>query len=190
MKQDKLEQYVREHRAAFDEQEPNEALFNRIDLRKPKNSRFNLKTILYRAAAVIVIFISSYYFHDYMQYRNRDTANTTSESGKSGQNQLIIELREAQFYYTSQIEETKAVVFQMAGNNTALRHEINSELNDLDKVFRELKEDLKDNANNEEVIVAMIQNYRLKLEILKDILIQLKATDQKNKKDEAKQISI
>jgi UDP-3-O-[3-hydroxymyristoyl] glucosamine N-acyltransferase len=63
-------------------------------------------------------------------------------------------------------------------------------LPDMAKEFRELKNDLHDNANNEEVIVAMIQNYRIKLEILKDILQQLKSTEEKKNNDEAKQISI
>ncbi len=97
---------------------------------------------------------------------------------------------EAEFYYTSQIAETKEAVFYLTSNNHSLRNDINTELLDLDKVFQELKNDLNDNADNEEVIVAMIQNYRLKLEILKDILHQLKSTDDKNNNDEAKQISI
>ena len=50
---------------------------------------------------------------------------------------------------------------------------INFDLVELDEVFEELKNDLKDDSDNEEVIEAMIQNYRLKLQILNEMLEQL-----------------
>jgi hypothetical protein len=192
MKTDKLERFIIENREAFDDIQPKADLFREIETgKKRKTIHLNWKTIAMRAAAVVVIFISSYYFHDFMQNHNRNTALTVNNDRmNTEQSQMYIELQEASFYYSSQIEETKAIVYRMTGSNADLRREINNELMDLDKVFQELKDDLKDNADNEEVIVAMIQNYRLKLEILKDILNQLKAADEKNNRDEAKQISI
>ena len=43
----------------------------------------------------------------------------------------------------------------------------------------ELKDDLNDNADNDEVIQAMIQNYRIKLEILEEMLNQIKSTQER-----------
>ncbi|MCF6171516.1 MAG: hypothetical protein L3J31_01240 [Bacteroidales bacterium] len=189
MKRDKLEQYIIENKDEFDELIPNPALWDKVETRKPKTIQLNWKTIGLRAAAVVVIFISSYYFHDFVQNRYSRQNKLASEVENNRQNPMYQELMEAEFYYTSQIDETKAAVFQLTSNNHRLRNEINAELLDLDKVFRELKNDLNDNADNEEVIVAMIQNYRIKLEILKDILYQLKSTDNKNKNDEAIQLS-
>ena len=190
MKTDKLEKFIIDHRDEFDELEPCPNLWDKIETRKPKTVKLNWQTIGLRAAAVVAIFISSYYFHDFMENRNARQNITVAEPGIDGQNSLYQELVEAEFYYTSQIEETKSAVFQLTSNNHPLRNEIAAELLDLDKVFSELKNDLKDNADNEEVIVAMIQNYRIKLEILKDILNQLKSTDEKNKNDEATQVNI
>ena len=51
---------------------------------------------------------------------------------------------------------------------------LTADMEELDEVYNELKEDLKDNASNPEVIEAMILNYRVKLEILEDLLNQLK----------------
>ncbi len=191
MKTDKLEKFILENRESFDDLEPRKDLFDGVAPRKTKGKRFDLKIIFTRVAAVLVIFVVSYYFHDFMQKRGSGNSSVaTSNVGKNGQSKLYLQLQEASFYYTSQIEDTKTMVFKLTGNNADLRQEINSELMDLDKVFQQLKSDLNDNVDNEEVIVAMIQNYRLKLEILKDILKQLKATDEKNNKHEAKQISI
>jgi hypothetical protein len=82
------------------------------------------------------------------------------------------------------IEQRKAEFIELSGNNAPLRKEINIELSELDKIYRELKEDLKDNADNEEVVAAMIQNYRLKLEILEEILQQLQPANENTEDDE------
>jgi predicted CopG family antitoxin len=50
---------------------------------------------------------------------------------------------------------------------------LEDDMEELDEVYLELKEDLKDNVSNPEVIEAMILNYRVKLEILEDLLNQL-----------------
>jgi hypothetical protein len=191
MKKDKLEQFVIDNRDEFDELIPSPMLWDKIEKRESKIIQLNWRTIGLRVAAVVVIFISSYYFHDFVQNRNARQNVAASETGLDGQNNMYQELAEAEFYYTSQIEETREAVFYLTSSNHRLRDEINTEMLELDKVFRELKNDLHDNADNQEVIVAMIQNYRLKLEILKDILQQLKASkNEKNNNNEAKQISI
>jgi hypothetical protein len=71
----------------------------------------------------------------------------------------------------------------LAGENSGIIEDINIEFEELDQVFDELKADLRDDAANEEVVEAMIQNYRIKLEILEEILIQLKSADEKNHND-------
>jgi hypothetical protein len=47
------------------------------------------------------------------------------------------------------------------------------DLNAMDDAFADLKSDLEDNVDNEEVIMAMMENYRLKLQILEEILSKL-----------------
>ena len=93
---------------------------------------------------------------------------------------MVQELMEAEYYYTAQIEERKEEFYCLTANNTGLRDDINMEMVELDQVFKNLKEDLKDNADNEEVVFAMIQNYRLKLEILEEILSQLRSAEKNN----------
>jgi hypothetical protein len=105
-------------------------------------------------------------------------------SKKSEVNSPIVrELIEAEAYYTSQIDMRKEEVFRLTASNPEVRHEINNEMIDLDRVYTELKEDLKDNADNEEVIEAMIQNYRLKLDILEEMLVRLKQSNESQKEE-------
>ena len=86
------------------------------------------------------------------------------------------ELADARDFYTTEInyrmEEAKSLV-----NNQRIFEDID----ELDKAFKELKDDLKDDADNEEVIIAMIENYQLKLKILDRILEQLRKDGQPKK---------
>jgi hypothetical protein len=50
----------------------------------------------------------------------------------------------------------------------------------LDSICTDLKKDLKDNIANQEVIEAMIQNYRIKLQLLEDMLKLLKENENKS----------
>ena len=177
MSPDKLEKYILDHRGQFDDQEPDPALWEKIDTRKAPVIRINWKSISWKAAAVVAIFVSSYYFHDYMASRNQSSRGLMSKKSEAN-SPIVRELIEAEAYYTSQIDMKKEEVFRLTASNPEVRHEINNEMGDLDRVFTELKEDLKDNADNEEVIEAMIQNYRLKLDILEEMLIRLKQSNE------------
>ena len=102
-----------------------------------------------------------------------------SEFEKSENIKLLLD---AEAYYSSKISTLSSNVFQLSSDKPEIRTDIETEFLELDNIFKELKHDLKDNAANEEVLQAMIQNYRIKLEILTEILEQLnKSKNKKNK---------
>lgn len=188
MKTDKLEKFVIKHRDEFDDLEPSPALWEKINPQQAKVIHIHWRRVMMQAAAVVVIFISSYYFHGFMQDRNDDKNLATNETVTQDQEQYR-DLMEAEVYYTSMIDSKKEEVFTLAASKPLLRNEINDELVELDEDFRNLKEDLNDNADNEEVIAAMIQNYRLKLRILEETLLQLQqSNNEKSKKNENKKV--
>jgi len=183
MSPDKLEKYILDHRESFDDLEPDPALWEKVDTRKAPVIRMNWKDIAWKAAAVAVIFVASYYFHDYMASRKQPSPALMSEnSGETSP--MVKELIEAEAYYSSQIDLKREEVFRLTSSNPEIRQEIDMELVDLDRVYDELKKDLKDNAANQEVIEAMIQNYRLKLDILEEMLMAIKQSNEpQNEKD-------
>jgi hypothetical protein len=176
MSPDKLEKYILDHRDQFDDLEPDPAIWDRVDTRKALVFRINWKDVAWKAAAVAAIFVASYYFHDFMASRNQSSQNLMSQKNEDA-SPMVNELIEAEAYYSSQIDQKKDEVFRLTASHPEVRHEIDMEMGDLDRVFSELKDDLKDNADNEEVIEAMIQNYRLKLDILEEMLLQLKQSN-------------
>jgi hypothetical protein len=176
MKQDKLEQFVIENRDGFDVYEPGEELWDRIQKPSPKVIKLNWKTIAVRVAAVVVIFIASYFFHDMMQSENTNQIAQQQPEMEDQQMEQVQMLMEAEVFYSSQINTAQDEIFRLSGNNKDLMEDINLDMLELDEIFKELKNDLKDNSDNEEVIEAMIQNYRIKLQVLEEILMQLNKT--------------
>jgi hypothetical protein len=198
MTKDNLENFIRNNRDDFDTIEPSSDLWNgiagkinieqeTITLRKVKRIHMTQLNWVTKIAAAVLIFIGSYYFHDFRSNSKQIALQNTEESNP----QLYNTLMEAEYYYTAQIGKEKEKLYHLTAGNSIVREEIQDELKELDIEFRELKEDLKDNADNEDIITAMIQNYRLKLRILQDMMLQLQQDKKvKNTDDEIKRIQI
>lgn len=182
MAPDKLEQFILDNRDGFDDMSPSPESWDKVKSNIKPVRQINWTSRLVRIAAAVVIFVSSYIFIDY-------TLNSYSDTElQAGDNTLemyenIPVLVEARAYYSSQINQMENEVYRLAGTDSPISNDIKIEFEELDEVFNELKTDLKDDAANEEVIEAMIQNYRIKLQILEEILSQLKNADEQNIED-------
>lgn len=176
MQADRLEEFIRDNREQFDDLDPRPEVWDRIQKRKAPVLNIGWKAILWRAAAVVIIFFSSYIFFRLTDKDPVVPAGNLYSELPAEQSPLVGELKEAEMYYTSQIEFMRAEAIRLSQGDPQVKEIIDTEMIDLDQVFRELKNDLKDNTDNEEVIEAMIQNYRIKLEVLEEILRQLKAS--------------
>ena len=60
------------------------------------------------------------------------------------------------------------------------RSRLNDEMIELKGIYKELKGELKGNIENEKIINAMIQNYRMRLEILETLLEQLNSLEKED----------
>lgn len=175
MKPDKLEKFILDNKEGFGPPMPAPDVWDKIHKRAPKKEiHFNWRMILSRAAAVVVIFISSYYFHEYRSIISGGKLDNNTTIAVAEQEPVYQEMEEAESYYTSQIKYKKNELFSLTEDSPELQKDINRDLTELDIILLELKDDLKDNAANQEVIEAMMQNYMLKLEILEDMLNQIK----------------
>lgn len=177
MKTDRLEDFIRNNREGFDAFEPDPAVWQRVKKRKGRIVRLNWKQVAWRAAAIVVVFASAWYLNDLTDKQHQLKMAEEYPVSAEEQPQIIRDLMEAEVYYTSQINLKREELFTLAGNQPGVMEDVDTELTDLDKVFGELKEDLNDNAANEEILEAMIQNYRLKLQILEDMLFIIRQND-------------
>jgi hypothetical protein len=99
-----------------------------------------------------------------------DTAKTVLPAEKT-------ELPEIKVYYAMQIAEREKEINQFSASDPKIKRQINSEFYQLDSIYNRLRTDTRDNINNREVVEAMIQNFRMRLELLENILQQLKERD-------------
>lgn len=78
------------------------------------------------------------------------------------------EVAEMEGFYQEAINQKITLVKDQLKDDRIL-----NDLEAMDAAFSELKSDLDENVDNEEVVMAMMDNYKLKLQILEEILTEL-----------------
>ena len=164
---DRLEEFVRQNREQFDLREPDPSIWLKIqtDEAPVVKERFSMRWLRV-AAAVAMIFAGSTAGIYFLAGEKASSDEALSE--------LYLEIQETEVYYSQMVNQRYMELKPYLANDPAAEAMLSMDLEELDEVYNELKEDLKDNASNPEVIEAMILNYRVKLEILEDLLNQLK----------------
>lgn len=172
MKEDKLDKFLRENREQFDVYDPDPGIWQKIKPVRPvrEEKPVNWRIILWRAAAVGIIFILSYLVSEYVFKRYGPLFKFSISNRKEIR---IPELQEAEIYYTSQLQVKFQEVKDYLTDHPGLEGELIRDFTALDSIHHELKKDLKDNVSNKEVVEALILNYRIKLTILEDLLQHL-----------------
>lgn len=175
---DSLENFVKQHREEFDLREPDPSLWLKIN---PPAADGSLSAVdgsipvgkehrplrwLRVAAAIAVIFAGSSAGIYFLTGGNNNVDLYSNE--------IYMEMQETEQYYTQMVAERYTELEPYLVSDPMAHEMLTADLDELDQVYGELKEDLKDNASNPEVIEAMILNYSIKLEILEDLLNQLK----------------
>lgn len=181
---DELEEFVRHHREAFDPMEPDPELWKRIvpETEQPamikRGSRYRF--IAFRAAAAVAFLFAAGVFwlqHDATPALAEATPEATEKPAAADELEgLIPEFMEAEAFYAQQVTEKLG---ELKAVNPDMEEEIRFDLKELDSAYNELKEDLREDLANREIVDAMIQNYRLKLMVLENILEQLRKTETK-----------
>jgi hypothetical protein len=170
---DKFEDFICDHGAEFDFHEPDPKLWKGIEKEIAHKKVVKWRFYLTRAAVVALIFGASIIVQQL--WLKKDIG--ASQKMKSASVE-IPELKEAEVYYSGLISEKMKEVKPLLTKNPSLEKELNTDLTELDSIYSGLKTDLKDNIANNEVIEAMIQNYRLRISILEDMLTYLKSENE------------
>lgn len=166
--QESLDRFIKQNRDAFEAQVPSPELWERIAERSPevhKARRKQLFWVVRRVAAAAILLMGAAAV--VQLFFSKSPVNDVFFAAYSP---LDEEIREAVLYYEVEIEHKKQLVYELTPQEPAIHEGLETDLAELDEVLHQLKNDLKDNVANKEVLAAMIQNYRLKLEILEQIL--------------------
>ncbi|MGD1839542.1 MAG: hypothetical protein ACFB0B_01385 [Thermonemataceae bacterium] len=190
---DPLEKFIRDNKAAFDQHEPSDDLWEDIEANLDtldddaseeeiiKNTTSRSITIsyrtLWRVAAVALLLLSSVAVWQYVERgQQANTAVTTVPL-----NEIDPELADAEAYYTAQIQEKREEL--IAIDPDALKA-FDGELHELDELYDNLKEKLLSTADQEAIATAMIENLRIRIEILNRQIEILERYQQKKQENE------
>lgn len=167
---DQFEKFVLENMEAFDKEKPSPAIWKELS-RAPRSRVKSKKSLIFlsKIAAGIMIFILSYIFHEY-----HDFSQEREKSGLVDVYNQFPDLDEARDYYSYQVVRRMKEVAPYLQDNPDIAGAYEEDIMELDSMYTSLKMDLMDNIANEQIIEAMIQNYRIKLDILEGILSELK----------------
>jgi len=175
---DKLEEYILKHREEMDRYKPSSGIRRKI--------MSGLRTGTYHGwisvAALIAVILGTAVVLLKPGLRSPDNtpATTTNQLPVSNNAQL----RETEIYYNNLANTLYREASPMLTKNPEIQKELVADISQIDSICSEIKKDLKDNIDNQNVIEALIQNYRLKIDILEDMLKILKENEGKPEKKE------
>lgn len=175
-KHNSFDDFIKRNREAFDSQMPSDQLWDRI-ASEVNVSQSGKRQLWFnharRYAAVALVFLSV--------VAGLHMVFFSSVEGEDLQASLVSkEINDVTYFYETEIERKRERVMALTAETPAIEQEIEMDFEALDLVLKELKADLNDDVANSEVLTAMIQNYRLKLQILEQILEFVEPTSTDN----------
>jgi methyl-accepting chemotaxis protein len=159
-KKDRLEEYILQNRKEFDNLDPSDKVWRNIDQKlsgKDKRPAGNYN-FLWKAAAIVLLAVSAFLFVERQQM-------IVSQEEIASVEDINPDFNEAEDYFIQQINEKKQIIHQYRNEYGELTDEFESDIQKLDNMYLQLKEELKQ-SNTEYVVDALIQNLQLRIEIL------------------------
>ncbi len=191
MKKDNLERFVRDNREAFDDREPPDGLWQKIDSglglppketyagppspfgRIHKNSPKNRPGAMWlnwrvAASVAVLVLVGGFWYanHQYGVVREPEMVAASP-----------VYAREVT-QYTRLIADKRAELKQMTQDNPALYQEFATDRIRLEKSYKSLRADLPQNPNQDVLIKAMIQNLQIQIDLLNEQLRVIQRVNQ------------
>jgi hypothetical protein len=169
---DKLEEHIRKNREELDRYSPRKSIWRNIHKKLNAEKSSSRQWIKIAAMFVVILGTAVIFFKpEYRWSAERQKNNNEELTGVTPQ------LKETETYYNNLINSLYTEAKPLLTNNPEVKQELNSDLSQLDSICTDLKKDLKDNIANQDVVEALIQNYRIKIRILEDMLRVLKENE-------------
>ncbi len=170
---DRLEEFVKANRDDLDRYNPSPGNWSKIRY-QIRNGHIKIWRWVAVAAMITIILGSTLFFLGTRYYRSDN--NYSAASGPvdmHGPRQF----RETEIYYNNLVNSLYREATPLLTKNPEIKKEFGSDISHLDSLCTEIRKDLKDNVANQEVVEALIQNYRIKIQLLEDMLALLKENE-------------
>lgn len=184
MKTERLEQFVKDNAEGFDILNPPDLAWEVIEKQLPSQRKPVVKRLwpyAWKAAAAVLIFAAAWMLND---LRDFSRSSDGSSLAKKEINPALDNLSDAEAYYTSQISSRQAELAAYARQHPEILEDLKTEFSEMDRKKADLKADLTESNADEKVIEAIILSYRVKIEILDEMLTALKKAEGESMDDD------
>jgi hypothetical protein len=170
---DRLEDYISRNREDLDKYDPPENVWKGIR-ENLHHRRRDIIIWLSSAAMIVVILATAVLFYI---AKGRENYALTRKEADIRLMKANPELIESEIYYNNIIHDLYLQATPLLTGNPDVEKELIYDMSQLDSICTDIKKDLRDNVANQEVIEALINNYRIKIRILENLLNTLKHDD-------------
>ena len=171
MKEDKWKQFIDQNQSDFDTDLPSDNLWDKID-KELEGKQKKSNTWVWMVAASVALILTITFFNKQVSGNGNETP-VVVEKEDSITNIVTVTLdeesKEIESYYASQVESKITELKQYPE-----AEELLEEVAELKEEFELLKEEMGTGVDRSVVLEAMIENYRLRLLILEDLLEAVK----------------
>lgn len=178
---DRLEEHIKKNRDDLDRYSPSPGIWDEINSSLHKGRTYRIKWFS-AAAMIIVVFTTAALFYVGERSKSKILLSRNSEDLIVKANQ---QLQETETYYNNQANYLFKEATPLLAGYPDIKKELLSDLSQIDSLCAEIKKDLNDNVSNQEVIEALINNYRIKIRILKDMLELMKENEKGPQKNDS-----
>jgi hypothetical protein len=175
---DNLENHIRNTRSELDRYEPSHEVWTRVRKKIRKTGRTVYLWLSIAAMLVVVLGTALTLF----------TINRQKGANYRAINKTEPALKETEIYYNTMIRSLYSEAVPLMTRHPVIEKELNSGMAKLDSIYADIRKDLKDNVANQEVIEALIQNYRTKIQLLEEMLNLLKENENKQEKTKSHEL--
>lgn len=159
---DELEKHIKSIRDELDIHETGPAQWKRIESRLP-GRKVSMRRMMWRAAVVVIVAGAAF----------AAMAGLILRPGRLIDPQVAA-VRETSRYYDEKIQSLYQEAEPLLTGYPEISTELTMGMNELDSLSAQIIRDLDDNIASSEVLEALISNYRLRIELLEDMLHLMK----------------
>jgi hypothetical protein len=167
MKTDRLEEFMKANREAFDQFEPSEKVWEQISKSTRKSKTVSLARYLLRVAAVVAIAVV------FTVVLVKTNLFSPADLKVQTEDPELRELIEAEAFYANQVNGKLEEIRKCYNTFPEIKDDVESDLNELQEMYNTLKIDLNENVSKKAVIEAMIENNRYRLKMVDQVLNQI-----------------
>ena len=167
MQTDRLEEFIKTNREAFDQHEPSDKVWKRISKSKRKLKTISFARYFLRVAAVLAIAIVFTVLIVKTNLFSPDDLKVQTDDPE------LRELIEAEAFYANQVNSKLEEIRKCYDTFPEIKEDVESDLIELQEMYNMLKMDLNENISKRAVIEAMIENNRYQLKMVDLVLDQI-----------------